>query len=158
MVNLNMVADEWGTIIRAMKAVPDRERTPHWARAMTVLNEFLSGVAEIREKAGDPRKIDQPMCLMPGCKKPIGPGENFVFQPSDGQSFHSLCWLKERISPLVGGLVAMRADASLSVRSRPGEVPERLDDLLRRYRYLVPDELAERYPFLLHLPAGKKKP
>ena len=152
MANLNMVADEWGTIIRAMKAVPKPEQTPHWARAMTVLNEFLSGVAELREKAGDPRKIDEPMCLMPGCKKPIGPGENFVYQPSDGQSFHTLCWLKQRISPLIGGLVAMRADA-------PGgeKVPDRLDDMLRRYRYLVPDELAERYPFLLHMPAGKKK-
>ena len=152
MANLNMVADEWGTIIRAMKAVPKSEQTPHWARAMTVLNEFLSGVAEIREKAGDPRKIDEPMCLMPGCKKPIGPGENFVYQPSDGQSFHTLCWLKQRISPLIGGLVAMRADASGWEK-----VPERLDDMLRRYRYLVPDELAERYPFLLHMPAGKKK-
>lgn len=152
MSKLNMVADEWGTIIRAMKAVPEPERTPHWSRAMSALNEFLSEVPELREKAGDPRKIDEPMCLMPGCKKPIGPGENFVYQPSDGQSFHTLCWLKKRISPLVGGLVAMRADSSGWEK-----VPERLDDMIRRYRYLVPDELAERYPFLLHMPAGKKK-
>ena len=97
MAELRMNAEEWRTIMDGLLALPKKRRDPHWHRAWKALTEFLAPIVQLRADAGDPRKkITDVVCY--DCSGAITPGHNYVFEPSNGASFHTKCWVKTRVA------------------------------------------------------------